>query len=158
MSDRECTFCAIVEGRAPAEVVFEDGETLAFMDINPANPGHTLVIPKQHVRDIYELDGETAAAVMRVTVRVARAIKRALQPDGMNLVQSNERAGGQDIFHFHVHIVPRWYGDGLRLARPPEVRRTMPIGEAAARIRGEVSKECMEEEFAEAKGEVKSCE
>jgi histidine triad (HIT) family protein len=82
-----------------------------------------------------------AAAVMKVTVGVARAIKRALQPDGMNLVQSNERAGGQEIFHFHVHIVPRWYGDGLRLARPPEVRRTMAIKEAAARIRREMAKE-----------------
>lgn len=140
MSDRGCVFCAIIEGRAPAEVVFEDEETLAFMDINPANPGHTLIIPKRHVRDIYELDGETAAAVMRTTVRVARAIKRALQPDGMNLVQSNGRAASQEIFHFHVHIVPRWYGDGLRLARPPEVRRTMAIEEAADKIRCQVAK------------------
>lgn len=141
MSYRHCIFCDIVESRAPAAMVFEDGETLAFMDINPANPGHTLVIPKQHVRNIYELDEETAAAVMRTTVRVARAIKRALQPDGMNLVQSNERAGGQDVFHFHMHIIPRWHGDGLRLARPPEVRRTMAIKEAAAKIRREVAKE-----------------
>jgi histidine triad (HIT) family protein len=98
------------------------------------------VIPKRHVRDIYGMDEETAAAVMRTAVRVARAIKRALQPDGMNLVQSNERAGGQDIFHFHIHVIPRWYGDGLRLARPPEIRRTMPIKEAVARISCEVSK------------------
>ena len=111
------------------------------MDINPANPGHTLVIPKRHVRNVYDLDEETAAAVMRTTVRVARAIKRALQPDGMNLVQSNERAGGQDVFHFHIHVIPRWYDDGLRLARPPEVRRTMPIEEAADRISREVVRE-----------------
>ena len=137
----DCIFCAIAEGRAPADVVFEDGETLAFMDINPANPGHTLIIPKRHVRDIYELDGETAAAVMRTTVKVARAVKKALQPDGMNLVQSNERAGGQDVFHFHIHVIPRWYGDGLRLARPPEVRRTMAIEAAAAKIRREIAKE-----------------
>ena len=140
MDDRGCIFCAIVEGQAPAEVVFEDEETLAFMDINPANPGHTLVISKRHIQDIYGMDEETAAAVMRTAVRVARAIKRALQPDGMNLIQSNERAGGQDIFHFHIHVIPRWYGDGLRLARPPEVRRTMPIKEAAARVSREVSK------------------
>jgi histidine triad (HIT) family protein len=139
MGHRDCIFCDIVEGRAPADVVFEDGETLAFMDINPANPGHTLVIPRRHVRNVYELDEAAAAAIMKATVRVARAIKKALQPDGMNLVQSNERAGGQDVFHFHMHIIPRWYGDGLRLARPPEVRRTMPIKEAATRIRREVS-------------------
>ena len=138
----DCVFCAIGEGRAPAEVVFEDEETLAFMDINPANPGHTLVIPKQHVRNIYELDEQTAAAVMKTTVRVARAIRRALQPNGMNLIQSNERAASQEIFHFHMHIIPRWYGDGLRLTRPPEVRRTMSIKKAAARIRREMTREC----------------
>ena len=142
MGERDCVFCAIGEEQAPAEVVFEDEETLAFIDINPANPGHTLVIPKRHVRNIFDLDEQTAATVMRTTVRVAQAIKRALQPDGMNLVQSNERAGGQEIFHFHMHIVPRWYGDGLRLARPPEVRRTMSIKEAAAKIHHEVVKEC----------------
>jgi histidine triad (HIT) family protein len=141
MGDRGCVFCAIIGGQAPAEVVFEDEETLAFMDINPANPGHTLVIPKRHVRNIYELGEETAAAVMKTVVSVARAIKRALHPDGMNLVQSNERAGGQEIFHFHIHVIPRWYGDGLRLARPPEVRRTLPLKEAAARIRQEMMKE-----------------
>jgi histidine triad (HIT) family protein len=140
MGDRGCIFCAIIEGQAPAEVVLEDEKTLAFMDINPANPGHALVIPKRHVQDIYGMDEEMAAAVMRATVQVAKAIKRALQPDGINLVQSNERAGGQEIFHFHVHVIPRWYGDGLRLARPPEVRRTMPIKEAAARIRSEMAK------------------
>jgi histidine triad (HIT) family protein len=139
MGEMDCIFCAIGEGKAPAEVVFEDEETLAFMDINPANPGHTLVIPKQHIRNIYELDEETATAVMKATVKIAGAIKRALQPDGMNLVQSNERAASQEIFHFHIHIIPRWYGDGLRLARPPEVRRTMPIKEAAAKIRREVA-------------------
>ncbi len=141
MSRSDCIFCDIIDGLAPAEVVFEDEETLAFMDINPANPGHTLIIPKRHVRDIYGLDDETAAAVMETTVRLARAIKSALQPDGMNLVQSNERAASQEIFHFHMHIIPRWYGDGLRLARPPEVRRTTSIEEAAARIRSQVATE-----------------
>jgi len=141
MGDMECTFCAIVEGKTPAEVVFEDEETLAFMDINPANPGHTLVIPKRHVRNIYDMDEQTAAAVMRTTVHVAQAIGKALQPDGMNLVQSNERAGGQVIFHFHMHIIPRWYGDGLRLARPPEVKRTMPIKDVAAKIRREIGQQ-----------------
>jgi histidine triad (HIT) family protein len=140
MGDRGCIFCAIIGGQAPAEVLFEDEETLVFMDINPANPGHTLVIPKRHVQDIYGMDEEMAAAVMRATVQVAKAIKRALQPDGINLVQSNERAGGQEIFHFHVHVIPRWYGDGLHLARPPEVRRTMSTKEAAAKISREMAK------------------
>ncbi len=131
----DCIFCAIIEGRAPAEVIFEDEETMAFMDINPANPGHTLVVPKQHVRDIYELDEGAAAAVMRTAVRVARAIKAALQPDGLNLLQSNGRAGGQAVFHLHMHVIPRWYGDGLHLARPPVRRERQAIKEVAARIK-----------------------
>lgn len=135
MLNMDCIFCAIVEGRAPAEVVFEDEQTIAFMDINPANPGHTLVVPKQHVRDIYELDEETAAAVMRTAARVARAIRAALEPEGLNLLQSNGRAGGQAVFHFHMHVIPRWYGDGLHLARPPVQRKRQAIEEVAAMIK-----------------------
>ncbi len=135
----DCTFCAIVEGRSPAEVVFEDEETMAFMDIHPANPGHTLVIPKRHARDIYELNEETAAAVMRTAVKVAKAIKEALKPDGVNLLQSNGSAAGQVVPHFHMHIIPRWHGDGLRLARPPLVRKTAVIKDTAAKIRAHLA-------------------
>ncbi|HID87924.1 MAG TPA: HIT family protein [Anaerolineae bacterium] len=136
----DCIFCAIVEGRAPAHVVFEDEETLAFMDIHPANPGHTLIVPKKHVPNVYELDDGTAAAVMRTAVRVARAVREALQPDGLNLLQSNGRAGGQAIFHLHMHVIPRWYGDGLHLARPPVGREQQTIEEVAARIREQLEK------------------
>ncbi|MER3400710.1 MAG: HIT family protein [Thermoflexus sp.] len=128
-------FCEIVARRQPAEVVYEDERTMAFMDIHPANPGHTLVIPKRHAATIFEIDEEDAAAVMRTAVRVARAIRRALAPEGLNLVQSNGRAAGQEIFHLHVHVIPRWVGDGLRLARPPVVRRDRPLAEVAAEIR-----------------------
>ncbi|HXF69208.1 MAG TPA: HIT family protein [Thermoflexus sp.] len=130
-----CIFCAIVARQQPAEIVYEDERTMAFMDINPANPGHTLVIPKRHAATIFEIDEEDAAAVMRTTVRVARAIRAALAPEGLNLVQSNGRAAGQEIFHLHVHVIPRWVGDGLRLARPPVVRRERPLSEVAAEIR-----------------------
>ena len=131
----DCIFCAIAERRAPAEMIFEDEQTMAFMDINPANPGHTLVIPKQHMRDIYELDEEMTTAVMRTAVRVAKAIEAALQPDGLNLLQSNGQAGGQAVFHFHMHVIPRWYGDGLHLARPPVRRERQAVEEVAARIK-----------------------
>ncbi len=130
-----CIFCAIVAGKAPAAVVWEDGETLAFMDINPVSQGHVLVVPKEHYRNLYDIDPESAAAVMRTTVRVARAVREALRPDGMNLFQSNERAAFQSVFHFHVHIIPRWFGDELRL--PPQVQRAdfSALQEIAARIR-----------------------
>lgn len=131
----DCIFCAIVEGRATAEVVFEDEETLAFMALHPANPGHTLVVPKKHVRNIYTLDEETGAAVVRTTVRVARAVKAALQPEGLSLLQTNEPAGGQSVFHFHVHVIPRWRGDGLHPTRPPIKRSTRPLHEIATQIK-----------------------
>ena len=131
----ECIFCAIAKGEAPAEVVYEDQATLAFLDINPATPGHTLVIPKVHVRNIYDLSDETAAAVMRTATLVARGLRSALRPDGMNLMQANERAGFQSVFHFHFHLVPRWVGDGLRLPWKPEPGDPQAIAEAASRIR-----------------------
>ncbi len=130
-----CIFCAIAAHQQPAEIVYEDERTMAFLDINPANPGHTLVIPKRHAATLFEIDEEDAAAVMRTTVRVARAIRAALAPDGLNLVQSNGRAAGQEIFHLHVHVIPRWVGDGLRLARPPVVRWERSLSEVAAEIR-----------------------
>ena len=131
----ECIFCAIAKGEAPAEVVYEDQATLAFLDINPATPGHTLVIPKVHVRNIYDLNDEIAAAVMRTATRVARGLRNALRPDGMNLMQANERAGFQSVFHFHFHLVPRWVGDGLRLPWKPEPGDAQIMAEAASRIR-----------------------
>jgi len=131
----DCIFCAIVAGAAPAAVVHDDDDTLAFMDINPVSRGHVLVVPKKHYRNLYDVDPEAAAAVMRTTVHVARAVRAALQPDGMNLFQSNERAAFQSVFHFHVHIIPRWIGDELRL--PPRVQRVefSVLQEMAALIR-----------------------
>ncbi|MBC8447253.1 MAG: HIT family protein [Chloroflexi bacterium] len=137
----DCVFCAIVEGKAPAVVVYEDETTVAFMDINPANPGHTLVIPKQHVRDIFAIDEETAVAVMRATVRVARAIEVALQPDGINLIQANRRAAFQSVFHSHMHIIPRWWGDDIVLPWQPTPGDPAAIQSAAARIREHIEEQ-----------------
>ena len=130
-----CAFCAIARGEAPAQVVYEDEKTMAFMDINPATPGHTLVIPKAHVRNIYGLDDDTAAAIMSTVLRVARGIREAMQPDGLNLMQANERAAFQSVFHFHFHLVPRWSGDGLRLPWRPKSGDPLAVAEAASRIR-----------------------
>lgn len=106
-----CIFCEIAAGRAPAEVVYEDEHTLAFMDISPIHRGHTLVVPKAHAMDVFEIEPEQAAAVMRAAVKVARAMKAALRCDGVNLFQSNGPAAGQTVFHFHVHVLPRWDRD-----------------------------------------------
>ena len=130
-----CVFCAIARGEAPAEIVYEDEQTLAFLDANPATPGHTLVIPRKHVRNIYDLDDETAGAVMRTAIHVARGIRDALHPEGLNLLQANERAGFQSVFHFHFHLVPRWVGDGLRRPWLPQPGDPQAMAEVAARIR-----------------------
>jgi len=108
-----CIFCAIAAGQAPAIVVYEDEHTMAFMDIKPATRGHLLVIPRRHSRDLFDVSAEDLQHVMRTVQRVARAADRALQPDGLNLMQSNRIAAFQSVYHFHVHLIPRWFGDGI---------------------------------------------
>jgi histidine triad (HIT) family protein len=112
-------FSRIVSGEIPALKIYENHETLAFMDINPAAHGHTLVISKGEYRDVWTIPPETLAAVAHTTQRVAIAIRHALKPDGLNIIQNNGAAAGQAVFHFHVHLIPRWEGDNaVRLWRP----------------------------------------
>jgi histidine triad (HIT) family protein len=113
-----CVFCKIVAGEIPASVVYQDEHTIAFMDIGSVNPGHMLVAAKPHVENVFELDDTLAAAVMRATARVARALKSSLAPEGVNLFQANGRAAEQTVFHFHIHVLPRRVGDGMKLVWP----------------------------------------
>lgn len=106
-------FSKIISGEIPATKVYEDAHTLAFLDIGPASRGHALVVPKQEFPDIYSMPPETLAHVMQAVQRVAHAIRDALQPDGMNIVQNNGAASGQTVFHYHVHVIPRWNGDDV---------------------------------------------
>jgi histidine triad (HIT) family protein len=130
-----CVFCAIAAGDAPAERVFEDGDTLAFLDVNPAADGHTLVIPKLHAENLFDLGDVDGEAVWRTVRHVANGIRAALQPDGMNLFQSNGRAAFQSVFHFHVHVVPRWNDDGIRLPWIPRPGDPARIAEVAGKLR-----------------------
>ena len=111
----DCIFCRIVRGEAPASIVAETHGALAFMDINQPTPGHVLIIPKAHIQDIYGLDAGSGAEVFALTIEVAKAVKAALGADGLNLLQANERAGQQDVFHFHMHIIARYLGDRDRV-------------------------------------------
>ena len=112
-------FSRIVSGEIPALKVYEDAETLAFMDINPASRGHTLVISKDEHPDLFAIPPQTLAAVGRTVQRVAQALRDVLKPDGVNIIQNNGAAAGQTVFHFHVHIIPRWEGDNaVRLWAP----------------------------------------
>jgi histidine triad (HIT) family protein len=132
-----CVFCQIANGAAPASIVAETPQAMAFMDINQPVPGKVLVIPRTHVPDVYSLDLDTATAVFRLTVQVAQAVKTALQPDGLNLFQSNEAAAGQDVFHFHMHIMARYRGDHdrVRVALARHLPPRTELDQLAAQIR-----------------------
>lgn len=111
----DCIFCRIVGGEAPSHRVYEDGDVLVFMDIQPVAEGHTLIIPRSHYENLFEASEDAMAAVARVSVRIARAIREALSPDGVFVAQTNGAAAGQTVFHYHLHLIPRWHGGGLRI-------------------------------------------
>ncbi len=131
----ECIFCAIVDGKIPSAKVYEDEHVFAFMDIAPANPGHLLIIPKQHYRNIFDMPAEVGSKIMETAIPLAAAIREALNPDGLNLFQSNEAAGFQTVFHFHLHLIPRWEGDPLRLPWKPSEGNIEEINNIAAKIK-----------------------
>lgn len=108
----DCPFCAVVAGTVSALVVASDEECVAFLDRVPAAPGHTLVVPRAHVADLWEADANVATALMRTTHSVAALLRQRLAPDGLTLRQNTGAASGQHIWHLHVHLVPRWHGDG----------------------------------------------
>jgi histidine triad (HIT) family protein len=107
----DCIFCRIIAGEIPSHKVYEDDATLAFLDINPASRGHALVIPKEHAADLFSLSPDALAATARTTQIVARLLQRGVQPEGINILQNNGPAAGQVVFHYHVHLIPRWSGD-----------------------------------------------
>jgi histidine triad (HIT) family protein len=114
---RDCVFCDIAAGRAGAtRLLYEDDRTVAFLDHTAVTEGHTLVIPKQHAADLWEITEDDAAAVMRTAHKMARRIREILNPAGLTLFQANRPAGWQDVFHLHVHVVPRYPDD--QLTRP----------------------------------------
>jgi diadenosine tetraphosphate (Ap4A) HIT family hydrolase len=131
----ECIFCRIVSKELPASIVHEDDEVMAFMDVGAATKGHTLVIPKKHVKTVFELDAGTASAVFTAATRISKALRKAVKCDGLNLLVANEEAAGQVVFHLHVHLIPRYAGDDFgmefRYKNPPREE----LDETAAEIR-----------------------
>ena len=108
-----CTFCEIGAGRAPADIVYEDGDIIAFLDVAPAATGHALVVPRAHRTDLWDLTEDEFTLVASAALHVARMIKRALQPDGLTLKHGSGEASGQEAFHFHLDVIPRYVGDSL---------------------------------------------
>ena len=108
----ECLFCRVVSGVLPSYVVHEDELSVAFLDTRPAARGHTLVVPRVHAQDLWDVDEQTAAAVMRTAHAAAAVLRARLHPDGLTVRQNNGEASGQQVPHLHLHLVPRWHGDG----------------------------------------------
>lgn len=130
-----CVFCRIVSGELPASRVYEDENTLVIMDIQSVNPGHMLVLVKPHRANVYALEDELAGAAMRTAARMARAVKKAFGCEGVTLLQANEPAGAQTVFHFHIHVLPRWEGDGMAIAWPAKNPPREALEEMAIRLR-----------------------
>lgn len=135
MSDPDCIFCRIVAGDIPSQIVDEDERTVAFMDINPATRGHALVVPRRHARDLVEIEADDLEATILAARRLASKMPDRLGADGVNLINSCGRAAWQTVFHFHVHVIPRYEGDPLRLPWTPAEGDPEEIAGAAEALR-----------------------
>ena len=118
-ADPDCIFCKILAGELPGTIVDEDERTVSFMDINPATRGHALVIPREHTRDLLTIDPEDLAACAKAAQRLAAHAKEVLGADGINLLNSCGKAAWQTVFHFHMHVIPRYADDPLELPWVP---------------------------------------
>ncbi len=113
MEEISCIFCQIANGNAQAKIVYQDNDVIAFLDINPLAPGHTLVIPKKHIQNVFEMDDDLLHHIFTVAKQIAENMRKNLGAEGVNFLQSNGEAAEQSVFHFHLHIIPRWKNDGL---------------------------------------------
>ncbi len=129
---QDCIFCKIVKGELPSEKIYEDDSVLAFLDINPVNIGHTLVIPKEHFENIHDLPEDTATHIMKIARKISDAIKKS-GADGTNISINNGKAAGQVVFHSHTHIIPRFIGDNLPLW-PAKIPKEGELKEIAKKI------------------------
>lgn len=139
-NEPNCIFCRIVAGDAPAIKVFEDEHTLTFMDVMPQSDGHTLVITKTHVEDIFALDGiELYAPLMAATRKIALAARQAFEAPGIMITQLNGRAAGQTVSHYHTHVIPRFEGQalGMHAREPEDIEKLQMLGK---KLRAEIAK------------------
>ena len=133
----DCLFCGIVSGDVPAEIVDSDERTVAFMDISPATRGHALVVPREHADDLLDVSDEDLQATFLAARRLAEKMRGVLRPDGFNVLNSCGSAAWQTVFHFHVHVIPRYEDDPLRLPWKPEPGDAEEIKATAAELRGD---------------------
>jgi histidine triad (HIT) family protein len=131
----DCLFCGIVAGDVPAQIIDSDDHTVSFMDINPATPGHALVVPRTHSADLMEISEEDLEHSAVAAQRLAKRMKEALQPDGFNVLNACGPAAWQTVFHFHLHVIPRYEDDPLKLPWIPRGGEADEIAAVADKIR-----------------------
>ncbi len=135
----DCIFCKIVSGEIPSSNVYEDSQIIAFMDAGQVNPGHVLVAVKEHIKNIYDLKADLAAAVFQAATRIAKAAKVSMKPEGMTLLQANEKAGWQTVEHFHIHVLPRHFDDGVEFTWPAKHPDKEELERLAYRVKSELA-------------------
>lgn len=131
MKKDDCIFCKIANGEIPSKTIYEDGDFRVILDISPATKGHALILPKEHYADIYELDEELAAKAIKLAKKLALKMKERLGCEGFNIVQNNGELAGQTVFHFHMHLIPRYKDDNQRIGWNP----TSPADEELEKIK-----------------------
>lgn len=134
MRDPDCLFCSIVAGEVPATIVAQDEHTVSFMDINPATRGHALVVPREHAQDLLSIESEQLQRVIVAAQRLAARVRERLGADGVNLLNSCGALAWQTVFHLHVHVIPRYAGDPLRLPWQPRPGQPDEIAAAAQEL------------------------
>ena len=135
MKDCNCIFCKIANGEIPSTTLYEDEDFRVILDLGPATRGHALLLPKEHYQDLFALDDETASKVLVTAKKVAGKIKKAMGADGFNLVQNNGEAAGQTVFHFHVHVIPRYEGGPVIAGWTPGEEKPEVLAETAEKIK-----------------------
>jgi len=131
-----CIFCKIANGEIPSRTVYEDEDFRAILDLGPATKGHTLILPKKHAANLYELPEETAQKVLPVAQKIAKLLNEKLGCDGLNLVQNNGEIAGQSVMHFHMHLIPRFRDDGQRILWKPTQPNAAELDGVLETIRG----------------------
>jgi len=143
MNDAACIFCRIVEGKEKASFVAQGSDAVAFLDLHPINEGHTLVVPRTHAASIAEVDEVASVAMWSLARRVAAGLRTSgLRCEGVNFFLADGAGAGQDVFHSHVHVIPRWLGDGFRIEFPPHygaAAERKALDDVAARLRKRLS-------------------
>lgn len=136
MRDDNCIFCKLANGVIPTNSIYEDEDFNVILDMSPATKGHALILPKEHYKNLYELPEDTAADVMRLAKKMAVKMTEKLNADGFNLVQNNNEVAGQTVFHFHMHLIPRYSDDAQKIGWVP----TTPTSEELAEVKNTLTK------------------